>query len=244
MINEAFQKTFGSAPDVTVRAPGRVNLIGEHTDYNDGFVLPAAIDRAIEFGARRRKDRVVRAYSIDFQEQVEFSLEAIEKDNEHAWSNYLRGVLKFLQEDGHSFTGIDVAFGGNVPREAGLSSSAAVEVGAVALSMRLFDIELDPLEVVRLARRAENDFVKVPCGIMDQFACALGKRDHALFLDCRNLSYRHIPLSGRVKIVVCYSGVRRALAASEYEIRLNSAARPLRSLGRRGWRSSRFAKSI
>jgi galactokinase len=234
MINEAFQKTFGSAPDVTVRAPGRVNLIGEHTDYNDGFVLPAAIDRAIEFGARRRKDRVVRAYSIDFQDQVEFSLEAIEKDNEHPWSNYLRGVLKFLQEDGHSFTGIDVAFGGNVPREAGLSSSAAVEVGAVALSMKLFNIELDPLEVVRLARRAENDFVNVPCGIMDQFACALGKRDHALFLDCRNLSYRHIPLSGRVKIVVCYSGVRRALAASEYEIRLKQCRQAVAQLGTTG----------
>jgi len=104
----------------------------------------------------------------------------------------------------------------------------------VALSMRLFDIELGPLEVVRLARRAENDFVKVPCGIMDQFACALGKRDHALFLDCRNLSYRHIPLSGRVKIVVCYSGVRRALAASEYEIRLKQCRQAVAQLGTTG----------
>ncbi len=234
MLNEAFQKTYGSAPDVIARAPGRVNLIGEHTDYNDGFVLPAAIDRAIEFGARRRKDSVVRAYSIDFQDQVEFSLDAIEKDNEHPWSNYLRGVLKFLQEDGHSLTGVDVAFGGNVPREAGLSSSAAVEVGAVVLSMKLFNIELDPLEVVRLARRAENDFVNVPCGIMDQFACALGKRDHALFLDCRDLSYRYVPLSGRVKIVVCYSGVRRSLAASEYEIRLKQCRQAVAQLGTTG----------
>jgi len=234
MINEAFQKTYGSPPDVTVRAPGRVNLIGEHTDYNDGFVLPAAIDRAIEFGARRRDDRVVRADSIDFQEQTEFSLNAIEKDTRHPWSNYLRGVLKFLQEDGHSLTGIDVAFGGNVPREAGLSSSAAVEVGAVALSMKLFNIELGPLEVVRLARRAENDFVNVPCGIMDQFACALGKRDHALFLDCRDLTYRHVPLSGRIKIVVCYSGVRRALAASEYEVRLKQCRQAVAQLGTTG----------
>jgi galactokinase len=234
MIKEAFQEFFGTIPDVTVRAPGRVNLIGEHTDYNDGFVLPAAIDRAIEFGARRRNDRVVRAYSIDFQEQAEFSLEAIEKDNEHAWSNYLRGVLKFLQEEGHSLTGIDVAFGGNVPREAGLSSSAAVEVGAVVLSMKLFNIELDPLEVVRLARRAENDFVSVPCGIMDQFACAMGKRDHALFLDCRDLSYRYVPLSGRVKIVVCYSGVRRALAASEYKVRLQQCRQAVAQLGTTG----------
>ena len=234
MMNEAFEKIFGSTPDVTVRAPGRVNLIGEHTDYNDGFVLPAAIDRTIDFGARRRKDNVVRAYSIDFEDQVEFSLDAIERDKEHPWSNYLRGVLRFLQEDGHQLTGADVAFGGNVPREAGLSSSAAVEVGAVTLAMKLFNLELGPLEVVRLARRAENDFVNVPCGIMDQFACALGKRDHALFLDCRDLAYRYVPLSGRVKIVVCYSGVRRALAASEYEIRLKQCRQAVAQMGTTG----------
>jgi galactokinase len=234
MIKDAFQEFFGTTPEVIARSPGRVNLIGEHTDYNDGFVLPAAIDRTIEFGARRRDDDIVRAYSIDFQDQSEFSLHAIQKDEQHAWSNYLRGVLKFLQEDGHRLTGADVAFGGNVPREAGLSSSAAVEVGAVALAMRLFNIQLGPLEVVRLARRAENEFVNVPCGIMDQFVCALGKRDHALFLDCRDLTYRHVPLSGRVKIVVCYSGVRRALAASEYEIRLQQCRQAVAQLGTTG----------
>jgi galactokinase len=234
MIQDAFQKTFGTVPDVIARSPGRVNLIGEHTDYNDGFVLPAAIDRTIEFGARRRGDNIVHAYSIDFQDQVEFSLDAIGKADQHCWSNYLRGVLKFLQEDGHRLTGADVAFGGNVPREAGLSSSAAVEVGAVALAMRLFEIELGPLEVVRLARRAENEFVNVPCGIMDQFVCAMGKHDHALFLDCRDLTYRHVPLSGRVKIVVCNSGVRRALAASEYEIRLMQCRQAVAQLGTTG----------
>jgi galactokinase len=234
MIKDAFQKMFGTTPDIIARAPGRVNLIGEHTDYNDGFVLPAAIDRTIEFGARRREDNVVHAYAIDFQDQTEFSLDAIEKDGQHPWSNYLRGVFKFLQEDGHRLAGADVAFGGNVPREAGLSSSAAVEVGAVALSMNLFNIELDPLEVVRLARRAENEFVNVPCGIMDQFVCALGKRDHALFLDCRDLTYRHVPLSGRVKIVVCNSGVRRALASSEYEIRLQQCRQAVAQLGTTG----------
>ncbi len=234
MIEQAFQKTYGTAPEVIARSPGRVNLIGEHTDYNDGFVLPAAIDRAIEFGARRRADNVVHAYSIDFQDETEFSLDAIEKDEQHSWSNYLRGVLKFLQEDGHRLAGADIAFGGNVPREAGLSSSAAVEVGAVALSMKLFNIELGPLEVIRLARRAENEFVNVPCGIMDQFVCALGKRDHALFLDCRDLTYRHVPLSGRVKIVVCNSGVRRALASSEYEIRLRQCRQAVAQLGTTG----------
>lgn len=234
MIEEIFQQTFGAAPVATARAPGRVNLIGEHTDYNDGFVLPAAIDRAIEFAARPRNDNLVCAYSIDFGDHVEFRLDAIENDEAHPWSNYLRGVLKFLQEEGHRLAGADIAFGGNVPREAGLSSSAAVEVGAVALAMKLFEIELDPLQAVRLARRAENEFVNVPCGIMDQFACALSKHDQALFLDCRDLSYRYVPLSPCVKIVVCYSGLRRALASSEYEIRLKQCRQAIAQLGTTG----------
>ena len=100
MIKQSFQKIYGTPPEVIARSPGRVNLIGEHTDYNDGYVLPAAIDRAIEFGARRRNDNIIHAYSIDFQDQVEFRLDAIEKDDQHSWSNYLRGVLKFLQEGG------------------------------------------------------------------------------------------------------------------------------------------------
>ncbi|HUZ46784.1 MAG TPA: galactokinase [Terriglobia bacterium] len=230
MVKEAFVEIFGSAPEVVVQAPGRVNLIGEHTDYNDGFVLPVAIDRVIEFAARPRKDRRVRLHSVDFQDQVEFSLDFIQKDAGHPWSNYVRGVFKFLEADGYSLKGSDVVFGGNVPREAGLSSSAAVEVGAVALSMKLFGLNLAPLEVVRLARKAENEFVKVPCGIMDQFISALGKRDHALFLDCRDLAYRHVPLRGNVKIIVCNSGVRRALAASEYEIRLKQCRQAVAQL--------------
>lgn len=234
MIKQSFQEIYGTPPEVITRSPGRVNLIGEHTDYNDGYVLPAAIDRAIEFGARRRKDNIIHAYSIDFQDEVEFSVDAIEKDDQHSWSNYLRGVLKFLQEEGYRLAGADVAFGGNVPREAGLSSSAAVEVGAVALAMRLFEIDLNPVEAIRLARRAENEFVNVPCGIMDQFACALGRRNHVLFLDCRDLSYRYVPLPARVKIVVCYSGVRRALAASEYEIRLNQCRQAVAQIGTTG----------
>ncbi|HVA00314.1 MAG TPA: galactokinase [Terriglobia bacterium] len=230
MIQEAWVKAFGASPDAVVRAPGRVNLIGEHTDYNDGFVLPAAIDRAIEFAARRRGDRLVRVHALDFQDQVEFSLDAIQKDQAHPWSNYLRGVFKFLEAEGYRLQGADVVFGGNVPREAGLSSSAAVEVGTVALAMKLFGLHLEPLEVVRIARRAENEFVNVPCGIMDQFVCALGKRDHALFLDCRNLAYRHVPLRGNVKIAVCNSGVRRALASSEYEIRLEQCRQAVAQL--------------
>ncbi|MCL5671855.1 MAG: galactokinase [Acidobacteria bacterium] len=230
MVKEAFVEIFGSAPEWVVQAPGRVNLIGEHTDYNDGFVLPVAIDRIIEFAARSRKDCRVHLHSVDFQDQVEFSLDCIQEDAGHPWSNYVRGVFKFLETEGYSLKGADVVFGGNVPREAGLSSSAAVEVGAVVLSMKLFDLNLAPLEVVRLARKAENEFVNVPCGIMDQFISALGKQDHALFLDCRDLTYRHVPLHENVKIIVCNSGVRRALAASEYEIRLKQCRQAVAQL--------------
>jgi len=220
MIEEAFQQIFGSPPEVVVRAPGRVNLIGEHTDYNDGFVLPAAIDRAVTYAGRRRSDRHVRVYSEDFKATVEFDLDDIQKADENTWSNFLRGVSKFLEGDGHRLTGADIAFGGNVPREAGLSSSAAVEVGATAFWNKLLGLGLDPVYAVKLSRRTENAFVGVPCGIMDQFISALGRRDHALFLDCRDLTYRHVPLRSDVKIVVCNSGVKRALAQSEYEVRL------------------------
>ena len=220
MIERTFQQIFNSPPEVVVRAPGRVNLIGEHTDYNDGFVLPAAIDRAITYAGRRRADRRVHVYSDDFKASVEFDLDNIQKAGENTWSNFLRGVSKFLEADGHRLTGADIAFGGNVPREAGLSSSAAVEVGATAFWNKLLGLGLDPVYAVKLSRRTENEFVGVPCGIMDQFISALGRRDHALFLDCRDLTYRHVPLRADVKIVVCNSGVKRALAQSEYEVRL------------------------
>ncbi len=234
MLEESFSNIFDSRPEVTVKAPGRVNLIGEHTDYNDGFVLPAAIDRAVEFAGRRRADRCVRAHSLDFNDQVEFSLDDIQKDRQHTWSNYLRGVSKFLEEDGHRLSGADLVFGGNVPREAGLSSSAAVEVGATVFWKKLLGLDLDPVYVVKLARRAENQFVGVPCGIMDQFISALGRRDHALFLDCRDLTYRHVPLREAIKIVVCNSGVKRALALSEYEVRLNQCRQAVAQIASTG----------
>ena len=150
MMEETFQKIFGAPPEVVVRAPGRVNLIGEHTDYNDGFVLPAAIDRFVEFAGRRRADRTVRVHSTDFQDSAEFSLDSIQKDSETRWSNYVRGVSKFLEADGHRLAGADIVFGGNVPRESGLSSSAAVEVGTTVFWQRLAGLELDPVYVANI----------------------------------------------------------------------------------------------
>ena len=221
MIEQRFHAIHGTTPEAVVRAPGRVNLIGEHTDYNDGFVLPAAIDRSIDFAGRKRADRLVRVHSLDFNAAAEFSLDDIQKESKNTWSNYIRGVSKYLEEDGHRLSGADIVFGGNVPREAGLSSSAAVEVGTAAFWKNLVGLEADPVYLVKLARKAENQFVGVPCGIMDQFISALGREHHALFLDCRDLTYRHVPLRDDVKIVVCNSGVKRALAQSEYEVRLN-----------------------
>ncbi len=219
MIEERFREIFGGAPEVVARAPGRVNLIGEHTDYNDGFVLPAAIDRYVWYAGRRRADQKVLAHSLDFADSVEFSLNDIRKDAAHAWSNYLRGVCVFVQESGLRLPGADIVLGGDVPREAGLSSSAAVEVAAAALWHKLANLAPEPVALVKLARRAENEFVGVPSGIMDQFISALGRKNHALFLDCRTLEYRHVPLQPEVKIVVCNSGVKRALAQSEYSVR-------------------------
>jgi galactokinase len=234
VIEEAFQKTFGAVPEVVARAPGRVNLIGEHTDYNDGFVLPAAIDRFVWFAGRKRADRTVRAQALDFADAVEFSLDAIERDAQHPWSNYLRGVSKFLEEGGQRLPGADLVVGGNVPREAGLSSSAAIEVGTVAFWQKLAAFELPPVDAVKLARRAENEFVGVPCGIMDQFVSGLGRENHALFLDCRDLKYRHVPLRGEVKIAVCNSGVKRALAHSEYEVRVKQCREAVDEFRRMG----------
>jgi galactokinase len=234
MMEEQYRQLVGSSPQVVARAPGRVNLIWEHTDYNDGFVLPAAIDRYIEFAGRRRNDRLVRVYAVDFRDQTEFSLDALQKDTAHMWSNYLRGVSKFLEADGHRLTGADIVFGGDVPREAGLSSSAAVEVAGAVFWQKLLKLELDPVYVIKLARKAENEFVGVPCGIMDQFISALGRQDHALFLDCRDLTYRHVPLRDSVKIVVCNSGVKRAVAQSEYEVRLKQCRQAVAQIASTG----------
>lgn len=218
-IEDAFRAFFGTDPEVVVRAPGRVNLIGEHTDYNEGFVLPAAIDRYCWYAGRKRHDRMIRARSADFGEEVQFEAASITYDKDHRWSNYLRGVSKLIQDGGVEIPGADIVLGGDVPREAGLSSSAAVEIGAAAFWKKLTGFSSDAVALAKMAQRAENEFVGVPCGIMDQFVSALGRRNHALFLDCRDLSTQYVPLPTGASIVVCNSGVKRSLAQSEYEIR-------------------------
>lgn len=234
-IEEIFRERFGAAPEVIARAPGRVNLIGEHTDYNQGFVLPAAIDRYCWYAARKRNDGGVRAYSADFQQESQFEVASIAREPAQPWSNYLRGVSKFVRASGCSLPGADIVLGGDVPREAGLSSSAAVEMAAAAMWKSLAGCPLGGVELAKLGRKVENEFVGVPSGIMDQFISALGRRDHALFLDCRDLSYRHVPLREGVKIVVCNSGVKRALAQSEYQVRARQCREAVEGLARAGF---------
>ncbi|MCR4401636.1 MAG: galactokinase [Firmicutes bacterium] len=219
VLDEAVAYTEDASPVRVVRAPGRVNLIGEHTDYNDGFVLPAAIDRDVTMAARRRRDRKVRAFSIDYDVGTEFSLDDIRPDSVHAWTNYIRGTLDVLMKRGLPVTGMDLAVTGDVPRGAGLSSSAALETATAVAARVVGGFALEGPELALACQEAENRFVGVRCGIMDQFASALGKAGHALFIDCRSHRYELVPVPRGYRIVICDSGVRRGLRDSEYNVR-------------------------
>jgi galactokinase len=218
-IRDQFEQHYGIHPHLIVRAPGRVNLIGEHTDYNDGFVFPAAIDRATYVAARPRDDNKIHVLAIDLGDEDQFDLDQIEFSTAHPWSNYLRGVAKGLLIAGHTLGGANLLITSDVPRGSGLSSSAALEVATGYAFQLLNRLNLLGEELALLAQGAENTFVGVQCGIMDQFISALGRQDHALLLDCRDLNYRPIPLPPNAKIVVCDSHMERSLAASAYNQR-------------------------
>jgi len=219
-IVETFRQNFDGTPRV-IYSPGRVNLIGEHTDYNNGFVLPAAIDKAIILAMNRNDLNLIRLCSIDFNGE-HFSTpvaEAYDKA-QHGWPNYIIGVVSELQKAGYYPGGFDCVFGGNIPIGAGLSSSAALEGGVVFGLSELFDFGLSRLQMTRLAQKAENEFVGVQCGIMDQFASLHGKEGHVIKLDCRSLEFERYPfIRDDVRIVLFDTKVRRELAGSEYNIR-------------------------
>jgi galactokinase len=218
-IREQFEQHYGIHPHLMVRAPGRVNLIGEHTDYNEGFVFPAAIDRATYVAARPRDDDRVHVFAVDLADEDEFALDSIEHSSAHPWSDYIRGVAKSLLVAGHTIRGANLLITSDVPRGAGLSSSAALEVATGYAFQLLNRLNLLGEELALLAQGAENSFVGVQSGIMDQFISALGRRDHALLLDCRDLNYRPVPLLAGTQIVVCNSNVERKLAGSAYNQR-------------------------
>jgi galactokinase len=215
----AFRSRYGGEPDTVVRAPGRVNLIGEHTDYNEGFVLPAAIDRWVVFACRRRPDSHGEIWSAAHEELYEFPTD-VPPERTGEWPDYPLGVLLELQKLGLAGCGFEGAIAGDVPVGAGLSSSAAVEMAVARCLLDLNGRELSGPETALLGQRAENGFVGVNCGIMDQFISANGSAGHALFLDCRDLAYQLVPVSEEdCRIVICNSGVKRGLTSSGYNQR-------------------------
>jgi galactokinase len=213
-----FKQRFGTAPSAVVRAPGRVNLIGEHTDYNDGFVLPMAIDRASWIALRPRKDTRVTIFSQSHNESAEFDLATMAK-NPHHWAEYVKGTAWALQEAGFKLNGWDGVTGCDVPLGAGLSSSASFEM-AVA---RAFEVSSgfawDPAKMALLGQKAENKWVGVNCGIMDQMISAAGKNGHALLIDCRSLEHHLVPLPRGTVVVVLDTATRRGLVGSAYNER-------------------------
>jgi len=219
----AFRERFGRAPEGVAEAPGRVNLIGEHLDYNDGLVLPVAIDRSLLVAYAQRADATVRVASLDYDEESCFALEGpISRDEAQPWSNYVRGAIDVALREGFSGCGLDLAVTGDVPVGAGLSSSAALEVATLGAMRAAWGLELDGRRLALLAQRAENDFVGVQCGVMDQLASALSTAGHAVLIDCRSLAVEQLPLRFEEQgaaIVVVDSGVRRRLEDSAYNAR-------------------------
>lgn len=220
-VLEAFQTTFGVPPTAVVRAPGRVNLMGEHTDYNDGFVLPCAINYETLVAAKQRHDGRMRVLSVDYGFLVdEFRLDTPLLARANApWANYVRGVVQVLQQRGSALQGADLAISGNVPQGAGLSSSASLEVAVAQALSTLQGLELDQTAVALVAQRAENDFVGCQCGIMDQLISARGRAGHALLIDCRSLDVHPVHLPDHLAIMIVHSRVARGLVDSAYNER-------------------------
>ena len=217
-VEEKFKKLYSEQP-LIIRSPGRINLIGEHTDYNMGYVLPGAIDKAIYFAIAPRDDSRSQLYAADMHEGYEFSLHDIQK-SEKRWPDYLSGVVDQLKKAGYDFNGFNCVFGGDIPIGAGLSSSAAVEAGLAFALDHIFDLKMDKLTLVTLAQKAENEFVGVQCGIMDQFINMFGMEDKVLRLDCQSLAFESFPFQfDDVAIILFNSNVSHTLASSEYNKR-------------------------
>jgi galactokinase len=219
LVKERFNALYPGSGPLVVRSPGRVNLIGEHTDYNQGFVLPAAIDKAIYLAIGRREDSEIHLFSIDLDQDFTCTLDLPEPSAEH-WPNYLLGVVQQLQQAGRKPGGFNCVFTGDIPLGAGMSSSAALECATAFALNELFSLGLDKLTMVRLSQRAENVYVGVQCGIMDQFASMFGRRGQVIRLDCQSLDYAYFPfnLEG-IRIVLLDTSVKHSLASTEYNTR-------------------------
>lgn len=216
---EAFERSFAARPRWIVRAPGRVNLLGGHVDYNEGFVLPVAVGLDVAVAFTPRQDRFVRMASVHFEERAEFDVAELTPGSPSGWAAYPAGVAWALARAGHAVRGLDAAVAGNIPIGSGLSSSAAIEVAFAHAFCQSSGLDLPALELAKLSQVAENQFVGVNCGIMDQVASACAESGSALLLDCRSLEIRHIPIPAGLRIVVLSTGVERELRSSAYNER-------------------------
>jgi galactokinase len=230
----AFAEKLGRDPEVIGRGPGRIDLIGGHTDYNDGFVFPIALERHVAMAAAPRDDRLLNVHSLNFDAHAQMPLDDLRKSPDALWMDYVAGVAHFLQQRGIELCGMDAVVWGNVPVAAGLSSSAAIEVATAMTFQALTGFDMAPVDVALLCQRAENEFVGMKCGIMDQFIAILGRKGHALLIDCRSLEYELVPIpADGHKFVVCDTRVPRALVDSEYNTRRAQCEEAVRLLQQR-----------
>ncbi|CAE12871.1 galactokinase [Photorhabdus laumondii subsp. laumondii TTO1] len=220
-VENVFDLVFHYMPTHIIQAPGRVNLIGEHTDYNDGFVLPCAINYQIVVAAAKREGNIIRVVSVDYGNQLdEFDIsQPITFHESKMWANYIRGVVKCLLSRGYIFNGADIVVAGNVPQGAGLSSSAALETVIGQTIKNLYHLVISQTEIALNGQQAENEFVGCHCGIMDQLISAQGKKEHALLIDCRHLTAQAVSMPKDIAVMIINSNKKRELVGSEYNIR-------------------------
>jgi galactokinase len=235
-VLKAFTERFGSAPSHIANAPGRVNIIGEHTDYNDGFVLPAAIDRRLYIAGKKRDDNVVTIQSLDYHVETSFMIDQLKDESLAEWSRHPRGAIWVLSDKGHKLSGMDLTISGNIPAGAGFSSSAAISVGMFEIMSALFDIEITQKQKALFGVEVENNFIGVRTGAMDQLISALGKADHALLIDCRSFATTAVPIPRGVTLMALDTGKRRELVNSEYGVRREQCEEAARLLGVRALR--------
>ncbi|WP_462413091.1 galactokinase [Neobacillus sp. Marseille-QA0830] len=222
-LNKTFLDLFQVLPKQAFFAPGRINLIGEHTDYNGGHVFPCAITYGTYAVARKRDDQIIRLYSTNFPETgiIEFNLNELDYDKAHAWANYPKGMIRYIIEAGYQIpTGFECAIQGNIPNGAGLSSSASIELLTGVLVSGLYQLEVPRLDLIKTGKRVENEFIGVNSGIMDQFAIGMGKTNAGILLDCQTLNYEYAPIElENHKIIIMNTNKRRELADSKYNER-------------------------